>query len=59
MSKRIETDFKTFVKFWSVPLLIGLAIFIAGKALTGLVIIGASIFLALALLRLLDSLELF
>ena len=49
MSKRIETDFKTFVKFWSVPLLIGLAIFIALKALTGLIIVGASIFLALAL----------
>ena len=49
MSKRIETDLKTFVKFWLVPLGIGIAIFVIFKALTGLVIIGASIFLALAL----------
>lgn len=49
MSKQIETDFKTFVKFWSVPLLIGVVILIAYKALTGLIIVGASIFLALAL----------
>lgn len=49
MSKRIETDLKTFVKFWLVPLGIGIAILIIFKAITGLVIIGASIFLALAL----------
>ncbi|MBR0424182.1 AI-2E family transporter [Candidatus Saccharibacteria bacterium] len=49
MSKLIETDTRTFVKFWSVPLIIAIIIFILYKALTGLVIIGASIFLALAL----------
>lgn len=49
MSKQIETDLKTFIKFWLVPLLIGIAIFAIFKALTGLVIIGLSIFLALAL----------
>ena len=49
MSKRIETDLKTFIKFWTVPLLIGIAIFAITKSLTGLVIIGLSIFLALAL----------
>ena len=49
MSKTIETDLKTFVKFWLVPILILLALFIIEKALTGLIIIGASIFLALAL----------
>lgn len=49
MSKVIETDLKTFTKFWLVPLGIGITIFIFYKALTGLIIIGVSIFLALAL----------
>lgn len=49
MSKRVETDLRTFVKFWLVPLGIGLTIFILYKAVEGLIIIGASIFLALAL----------
>jgi len=49
MSKLIETDTRTFVKFWSIPLVIILVLFILGKALTGLTIIGISIFLALAL----------
>lgn len=49
MSKKIETDLQTFIKFWLVPLGIGVLIFILYKALTGLVIIGISIFLALAL----------
>ena len=49
MSKTIETDLKTFIKFWLVPLGIGALIFVLYKALTGLIIIGVSIFLALAL----------
>lgn len=49
MSKRIETDWQTFIKFWSVPLIIAFVLFFVYKALTGLVIIGISIFLALAL----------
>ena len=49
MSKQIETDLRTFVKFWLVPVGILLALFFVQKALTGLIIIGASIFLALAL----------
>lgn len=49
MSKTIETDLKTFVKFWLVPLCITALIFLIYKARTGLVIIGISIFLALAL----------
>lgn len=49
MSKQIETDLRTFIKFWLVPLIIAAAIFFAYKALTGLIIIGVSIFLALAL----------
>lgn len=49
MAKKIETDLRTFVKFWLVPLGIGVSIFVLYKALTGLIIIGISIFLALAL----------
>lgn len=49
MAKTIETDLKTFTKFWLVPLGIILVLLFIDKALTGLIIIGASIFLALAL----------
>ena len=49
MSKRIETDLKTFVKFWLVPLVIAGILFFLYKAVTGLIIVGVSIFLALAL----------
>lgn len=49
MSKQIETDFKTFIKFWSVPLIIVAVLLFIYKAATGLIIIGISIFLALAL----------
>lgn len=55
MSKTIETDLRTFIKFWLVPLGIGALIFILYKALTGLIIIGISIFLALALKPLVKS----
>ncbi len=49
MSKKYETDLRTFIKFWLVPLGIVATLFILNKALTGLIIIGISIFLALAL----------
>ena len=49
MTKTIETDFRTFIKFWSVPLIIAGIILFLYKAMTGLIIIGISIFLALAL----------
>ena len=49
MSKVVETDLKTFVKFWLVPLGIGLVLLFIYSALTGLIIVGISIFLALAL----------
>ncbi|MBQ3296754.1 AI-2E family transporter [Candidatus Saccharibacteria bacterium] len=49
MAKKIETDLNTFIKFWLVPLGIVAALFLAFKSLTGLIIIGVSIFLALAL----------
>lgn len=49
MSKKIETDLNTFVKFWLVPLGLLLVIFLIQKSLVGLIIIGISVFLALAL----------
>ena len=49
MTKKIGTDLNTFIKFWLVPLGLVAAIFIIEKAMTGLIIIGISIFLALAL----------
>lgn len=49
MAKQIETDLRTFVKFWLVPLVIVGVLFFLYKAVTGLIIVGASIFLALAL----------
>ena len=49
MSKVIETDLRTFIKFWLVPLGIGLVILFLYSAKTGLIIVGASVFLALAL----------
>lgn len=49
MSKTIETDTRTFIRFWLVPVFICAVIFFLYKALTGLAIIGISIFLALAL----------
>ena len=49
MSRQIETDLRTFIKFWLVPLGIVVTILILYKALMGLIIIGISIFLALAL----------
>ncbi len=49
MSRQIGTDFRTFIKFWLVPLIILGILFFLYKAATGLIIIGISIFLALAL----------
>lgn len=49
MAKIVEGDLKADVKFWLVPLGISLVILFLYKALEGLIIIGLSIFLALAL----------
>ena len=50
MSKRIvETNTKTFIKFWLVPLGIGLVLLFIAAAREALVMIGIAIFLALAL----------
>ena len=49
MTKQVETDLKTFIKFWAVPFIIQATITFMYNALTGLVVIGLSVFLALAL----------
>ncbi len=49
MSKVIETDTWTFIKFWSIPAIAYLVYLFLGQAATGLIIVGISIFLALAL----------
>lgn len=49
MAKVIETDLKTFIKFWLVPVGIGLVVLFLNSAKHGLIVVGASIFLALAL----------
>lgn len=59
MSKVIETDTRTFVKFWSIPVIILIVLFILGKAVTGLVVIGISVFLALALRPLVNKVNSF
>ncbi|MBR2998540.1 AI-2E family transporter [Candidatus Saccharibacteria bacterium] len=49
MAKRIETDTWTFIKFWAIPGIAYLLYLFIGQAVEGLIIIGISIFLALAL----------
>jgi len=49
MKTRIEIDTKTFVRFWLVILGIALAIFAIYHARTALIILGVSLFLAIAL----------
>ncbi len=49
MAKKIETDTWTFIRFWSIPLVVYLIYLFLQQAVTGLVVVGASIFLTLAL----------
>ena len=51
MRTRIEIDTQTFVRFWLVVFAIGLAGFLLYKAQVGLIIIGVSFFLTMALHR--------
>ncbi len=49
MSKAIDTDTRTFIRFWMIPVVIYAIYLLLGMAWEGLVIVGISIFLALAL----------
>ena len=51
----IDVETKTLIRFWLVLIGIGLAILFLYKALTGLIIVGISIFLALALRPLVNN----
>ena len=55
----VEIDTRTLIRFWTILLIIAGVIFFLYKALTGLVIIGISIFLALALKPLVRKLNKF
>ena len=59
MSKAIEVDTKTFIRFWLVILGLGLVALFLWKALTGLVIVGISIFLAIAIKPLVKKVDQF
>ena len=49
MRTKIDIDTRTFVRFWLVVFGIGLAAWLAYKAMSGFIILGVSFFLALAL----------
>lgn len=49
MTKQIETDTKTFLRFWLIPVAIYAIWLFLQSAVTGLIVVGISIFLALAL----------
>ena len=55
----VEVDTRTLIRFWLILLGIGLIILFLYKALTGLIIVGISIFLALALKPLVHKLNKF
>lgn len=59
MSKTIDTDIKTFIKFWLVPIGIILVLMFISAAKVGLIITGLSIFLALALKPLVNQVNKF
>lgn len=49
MTQRIEVDTNTFIRFWLVIIGLGVAAILIYKALAGLIIVGISIFLAIAI----------
>lgn len=59
MAKTIDVDTRTFIRFWLVLLGFAFLGFMAYRALTGIVIIGISIFLAIALQPLAEKISKF
>ncbi len=49
MSRAIQVDTKTFVRFWLVVAAMFIILFFINQALTGLLLVGAALFLALAI----------
>ena len=56
-SRTIDVDTKTFIRFWVVILGFALAALFIWKALTGLIIVGISIFLAIAIRPLAERID--
>ena len=48
MSKTVEVDTRTFVRFWLVIAILALAVVLIDRATTGILIVGIAIFLAIA-----------
>lgn len=48
MSKTVEVDTKTFVRFWLVVAVLALGVLLINQAATGLLIVGIAIFIAIA-----------
>lgn len=57
MSRTVEVDTKTFVRFWLVIALLALAVTLVGQAATGLIIVGIAFFLAIAVRPLVAKVE--
>ncbi|MBQ3468073.1 AI-2E family transporter [Candidatus Saccharibacteria bacterium] len=57
MSKTVEVDTKTFVRFWLVVALLAFAVVLIDKAATGLLIVGIAIFIAIAVRPLVAKVE--
>ena len=57
MSKTVEVDTKTFVRFWLVIALLALAVTLVSQAATGLIIVGIAFFLAIAVRPLVAKVE--
>ena len=49
MSRAIQIDTKTFIRFWLIMIVVGVAVLLFSQALTGLMLVGAGLFFALAL----------
>ena len=49
MSKTVQVDTKTFVRFWLVIFALGVFIWFIDQAIAGLVIVGLAIFFAIAI----------
>lgn len=57
MSKTVEVDTRTFVRFWLVISALALAVVLIEQAATGLIIVGLAIFLAIAVRPLVTKVE--
>ena len=57
MSKTVQVDTKTFVRFWLVVAVLAIAAFLISQASTGILIVGVAIFFAIAVRPLVHKVE--